>query len=56
MPNYQAIAEKMVEEQKWTHEGETTDGTELCSCPECGAVVPVYLRIKHAHWHAVKDN
>jgi len=53
MPNYQAIAEQMVKEEAWTHEGETSDGTQLVSCPKCGAVVPEYLKLKHAHWHAV---
>ena len=56
MPNYQQIAERMVEEQKWTHEGENMDGTAIVSCPDCGAAVPLYLRLKHAHWHAIKDN
>lgn len=56
MPNFQAIAERMVEQQHWTSEGATTDGTELVSCPECGVVVPEYLKFKHAHWHAVREN
>lgn len=56
MPNYIAIAEEMIRTLHWTHEGITTDGTELLSCPECGAAIPAYLQLKHAHWHAVKDN
>lgn len=56
MPNYMLIAEQMVADEVWTQEGETTDGTSLCSCPQCGCLLPVYLKVKHAHFHAVEQN
>jgi len=55
MPNYEKIAERIVSEKKWTHEGETTDGTPLSSCPICGCIVPVYLQHKHAYHHAIEE-
>lgn len=53
MPNYEAIKERILAKH-WRDEGETSDGTNLVSCPLCGCIVSEHLMPFHARYHADK--